>query len=174
MQPFWGVWQSTCPAKPSHPSVPQNSTRWLFGLPPSTILCHNISDKQCKRVCKHMESNVVFLQNNCGKGTLWGHEWTCHVPHFLTRWGTLCPFLCHGLEGKWGPSRLKSNSGRMGNGRVQRLPCSMNSVTVCKMYASGNAHTPLSRNSYMWPHCKFSKPVLCMARTAHRSTWNST
>ena len=27
--------------------------------------------------------------------------WTCHVPQFLTRWGTLYPFVCHGLEGRW-------------------------------------------------------------------------
>ena len=35
------------------------------------------------------------------KGTVWGHVWTCHVSQFLTRWGTLYPFLCHGLEGRW-------------------------------------------------------------------------
>ena len=27
--------------------------------------------------------------------------WTCHVPQVLTRWGTMYPFLCHGLEGRW-------------------------------------------------------------------------
>ena len=31
----------------------------------------------------------------------WMHVWTCHVPQFLRRWGTLEPFLCHGFEGRW-------------------------------------------------------------------------
>lgn len=33
--------------------------------------------------------------------TPWAHVWTCHVPQFLRMWGTLYPFLCHGLEGRW-------------------------------------------------------------------------
>ena len=61
-----------CQALPSF-STTQNSTGWLFGLKPSTILCHNMSGEQCRHVCKHMErvvlnmqcSDLVFLQNNC-------------------------------------------------------------------------------------------------------------
>ena len=37
------------------------------------------------------------------KGTPWSHVWTVHVPQFLHSWGTLFPFLCHGLEGRWRP-----------------------------------------------------------------------
>ena len=42
------------------------------------------------------------LATNVGvDSTPWGHVWTCHVPQFLRTWGTLYPFLCHGLEGRW-------------------------------------------------------------------------
>ena len=34
------------------------------------------------------------------KPTVWGHIWTVHVPQFLIKWGTLYPFVCHGVEGK--------------------------------------------------------------------------
>lgn len=32
--------------------------------------------------------------------TIWGHVWTIHLPQFLALWGTLYPFVCHGVEGK--------------------------------------------------------------------------
>lgn len=32
--------------------------------------------------------------------TVWGHIWTVHLPQFLARWGSLFPFVCHGVEGK--------------------------------------------------------------------------
>ena len=32
--------------------------------------------------------------------TVWCHVWTCHLPEFLLKWGTLYPFVCHGVEGK--------------------------------------------------------------------------
>ena len=41
------------------------------------------------------------------KGTVWGHVWTCHVPQFLTRWGTLYPFLCMVWRAGGDPLRLK-------------------------------------------------------------------
>ena len=34
------------------------------------------------------------------KATVWGHIWTVHIPQFLSKWGTLYPFVCHGVEGK--------------------------------------------------------------------------
>ena len=33
-------------------------------------------------------------------GTTWGHIWTVHMPQFLRRWGSIWPFVCHGVEGK--------------------------------------------------------------------------
>ena len=35
--------------------------------------------------------------------TVWGHVWTVHMAQFLERWGTLWPFLCHGVEGRHKP-----------------------------------------------------------------------
>ena len=34
------------------------------------------------------------------KCTPWVHVWLCHVPAFLRRWGTLHPFIGHGVEGR--------------------------------------------------------------------------
>jgi hypothetical protein len=35
-----------------------------------------------------------------GDATPWGHIWTIHVPQFLWKWGTMLPFVAHGLEGR--------------------------------------------------------------------------
>lgn len=32
--------------------------------------------------------------------TTWSHVFLVHLPQFLAKWGTLFPFLCHGVEGR--------------------------------------------------------------------------
>lgn len=64
--------------------------------------------------------NLIFLsfcvtntKKNCGHRnlgpmarlldapvTVWSHIWTVHMPQYLEHWGTLWPFLCHGVEGR--------------------------------------------------------------------------
>lgn len=57
--------------------------------------------------------------------TPWGHIWSVHVPRsgthrrmgscpqFLAQWGTMFPFLCHGVEGKhrWFKHDLRCSTG---------------------------------------------------------------
>ena len=63
------------------------------------------SDIQCAtRAAQALRKVLATLE---APATPWGHIWTVHVPQFLLRWGTLFPFLCHGLEGRWSPLKTE-------------------------------------------------------------------
>ena len=64
-----------------------------------------------------------------GQGTPWGHVWTTHLPHFLQRWGTLLPFLCHGFEGRW--RDLKKEITLSTHGQWKGAKCGFELVLRC-------------------------------------------
>ena len=47
---------------------------------------------------------AVHLRQVLGKlgapATTWAHVFCVHLPEFLEKWGTVYPFLCHGVEGR--------------------------------------------------------------------------
>ena len=47
------------------------------------------------------EENAALLRLHCADlglvSTPWAHVWTCHLPQFLKRWGTLCPWALWAL-----------------------------------------------------------------------------
>ena len=78
---------------------------------------------------KHLRNVLHALDTS---GTVWGHVWACHTPQFLVRSGTLYPFLCHGLEGRWRDLKFEIKLGTHGQWKTWsliRLGLSINGLT---------------------------------------------
>ena len=80
-----------------------------------------VSKEDQKRFCTAASQFGALLSTMDGKGTVWGHVWVAHGSQFLTTWGTLYPFLCHGVEGRhrWLKREVAlSARGQMKGGKV--------------------------------------------------------
>ena len=91
--------------------------------------------------------------------TPWMHVWTCHVPQFLRRWGTLEPFLCHGFEGRW--RDLKAEIKLSTHGQWKGAKCGFETViqysiatwSLLKLQVplvGRSFHVPKTYGSAMW------------------------
>ena len=77
----------------------------------------------CVEAARSLRVVLHILDAKC---TPWVHVWTCHVPQFLTTWGTLHPFLCHGFEGRW--RQLKAEIRLSSHGQWKGAHCGFETV----------------------------------------------
>ena len=99
-----------------------------------------VSKEHQKRFCTAASQFGALLSTMDGKGTVWGHIWVAHASQFLTTWGTLYPFLCHGVEGRhrWLKREVAlSARGQMKGGKVEFEAVIRHSIVLVALLKRG-------------------------------------